>query len=110
MTLPDGSLEIAYCANPGSMNGCLQTGSEVLLWDSGDDKRKRRYTWRAIKLKSVWVGTDTHLANHLVAELVHRHVWRQLLFPVSDNYIFRPTTTIFDGTARPARADAVPLT
>ena len=42
------------------------TGSPAMLWDSGDSKRKRRYTWRAVKINKVWVGTDTHLTNHLV--------------------------------------------
>lgn len=37
-----------------------------MLWDSASPQRKRRYTWRAIRLGNTWVGTDTHLANELV--------------------------------------------
>lgn len=70
MAFPDGSDGIVYCANPGSFNGCLQAGSAALLWDSQDPARKRRYTWRAIKLNDVWIGTDTHLANRLVEQLL----------------------------------------
>lgn len=66
MIFPEGTEITTYCANPGSMNGCLKPGSAALIWDSADPKRKRRYTWRAIKLEGVWIGTDTHLANRLV--------------------------------------------
>jgi sugar fermentation stimulation protein A len=64
----DGNNVVAYCANPGSMAGCLTPGSKALLWDSGDIKRKRRYTLRAIKFGGIWVGTDTHLSNRIVEE------------------------------------------
>src|SRR5664280_2292655 len=68
MAFPDGTQTIAYCANPGTFNGCLQPGSPALLWDSTNPKRKRRYTWRAVEIDGVWVGTDTHLANRIVGE------------------------------------------
>jgi len=64
--LEDGSKTIVYCANPGSFKGCLKVGSPILLWDSQDATRKKRYTWRAIKLGRYWVGTDTQLANQLI--------------------------------------------
>lgn len=68
MHLPDGTEELVYCANPGSMTGCLTSGRDALLWDSADLKRKRRYTWRAIEFHGLWIGTDTHLSNRLVEE------------------------------------------
>jgi len=64
--LEDGKKTVVYCANPGSFKGCLKVGSPILLWDCHDATRKKRYTWRAIKLGRHWVGTDTHLANQLV--------------------------------------------
>jgi sugar fermentation stimulation protein A len=64
--LVDGTDEIAYFANPGSMAGCLLPGSSALLWDSKDAKRKRRYTLRAIELDGIWIGADTHLSNRIV--------------------------------------------
>ncbi len=64
--LKDGSKTLVYCANPGSFKDCLKVGSPILLWESTNAIRKRRYTWRAIKLGRHWVGTDTHLANRLV--------------------------------------------
>lgn len=66
MSLQDGTEEIVYCANPGSMTGCLISGRKALIWDSSNSKRKRRYTWRAVEIEGIWVGTDTHLTNHIV--------------------------------------------
>jgi sugar fermentation stimulation protein A len=57
---------IAYCANPGAMTDDLSPGSPALLWDSTNPKRKRRYTWRAVEVEGLWIGTDTHLSNHIV--------------------------------------------
>ncbi len=68
MHLPDGTEELVYCANSGSMTGCLTSGREALLWDSADLKRKRRYTWRAVEFGGLWIGTDTHLSNRIVEE------------------------------------------
>lgn len=66
--LVDRTKTLAYCANPGSFRGCVEAGSKILLWDSASKERKRRYTWRAIRVGSAWVGTDTHLANELVGK------------------------------------------
>lgn len=68
MLFPEGTEEVVYCANPGSMTGCLTSGREALLWDSADLKRKRRFTWRAVEFEGLWVGTDTHLSNRIVEE------------------------------------------
>ena len=68
MHLPEGADELVYCANPGSMTGCLTSGTEALLWDSADLKRTRRYTWRAVEFEGLWIGTDTHLSNRIVEE------------------------------------------
>lgn len=81
MLFSDGTQTLVYCANPGSLSGCLQPSSPSLLWDSADPKRKRRYTWRAIELNGVWVGTDTHLANRLIEKVL-----LQGLLPGLENY------------------------
>lgn len=81
MSLPEGTAELVYCANPGSMAGCLTTGRAALLWDSSDLKRKRRFTWRAVELDGIWIGTDTHLANRIVEEAL-----RQKLVPGLEGY------------------------
>lgn len=71
--LEDGAKTLVYCANPGSFKDCLTPGSPILLWDSQDATRKRRYTLRAIKLGRHWIGTDTHLANRLVEKALLEH-------------------------------------
>ena len=81
MYLPDGTEEIVYCANPGSMTGCLTLGRKVLIWDSLNFKRKRRYTWRAIEFEGTWIGTDTHLTNHIIESAL-----RLKLIPGLDKY------------------------
>lgn len=74
MTLLNGINVMAYCPNPGSLHGCLVGGSQALLWDSGNAKRKRRYTWRAIRLHGVWIGTDTHFSNRIVEEVILQRI------------------------------------
>ena len=81
MLFLDGTQSLVYCANPGSLKGCLEPNSPSLLWDSADPKRKHRYTWRAIELKAGWVGTDTHLANRLAEQAL-----LQGLLPGFKNY------------------------
>lgn len=64
----NGSDELAYFANSGAIDGSFTSGSDALLWDSADIKRKLRYTLRAISLNGLWIGTDTHLSNRIVEE------------------------------------------
>lgn len=68
MNLADEKGVLVYCANPGAMTGCLTSGKKALLWDSADQERKRRYTWRAVEYEGIWIGTDTHLSNRIVEE------------------------------------------
>lgn len=79
--MADGSRILAYCANPGSLYGCLRAGSPALLSHSVNPLRKRQYTWEAIRLGDLWVGTNTHRANRLVEEAL-----RKRLMPVLGPY------------------------
>jgi sugar fermentation stimulation protein A len=68
--LSGGSLVTVHVANPGAMLGLATPGSPVWLSDSGNPKRKLRYSWELVELGE---GTgvacvNTHLANRLVAE------------------------------------------
>jgi sugar fermentation stimulation protein A len=78
MEFPDGKNVTAYCSNPGSLKGCLEYGSEVILWDSCNFKRKLRYTWRAIKCRGTFVGTDTHIVNNIVELLISNKLFPSL--------------------------------
>ncbi|QYG08892.1 DNA/RNA nuclease SfsA [Janthinobacterium sp. PAMC25594] len=81
MQFSDGTDEVAYFANSGSMAGCLFPGSGALLWESNDLKRKLRYTLRAIELNGIWIGTDTHLSNRIIEEAL-----KQQLIPGMSSY------------------------
>jgi len=66
MVLADGTNVLAYCPNPGSLYGCLEPGSPTLLAESSNPKRKLRFTWYAVQINGIWVGTDTHFANRII--------------------------------------------
>ncbi len=66
--LPDGSVLTAHCPNTGSLMGCKEPGSPAWLRDSGDEKRKLRHTWQAIRCNGAWVNVDTGLPNRVVFE------------------------------------------
>jgi sugar fermentation stimulation protein A len=70
MIFEDGEEETVYCANPGAMTGLLTEGQSALVWDSENRQRSRRYTWRAVEFQGNWVGTDTHLSNRIVEEII----------------------------------------
>ncbi|AXX97812.1 PDDEXK family nuclease [Profundibacter amoris] len=53
MELADGTKELVYCANPGAMASDLSSGARALIWESGDLKRKRRFTWRAVETEGL---------------------------------------------------------
>ncbi len=67
--LESGEELTVHCPNTGAMTGCAEPGSRVWLHDSGNPKRKYRYTWELVE------SGDGHLAcvhsaraNALVAE------------------------------------------
>ena len=59
----------AHAANTGAMLGCDEPGSRVWLRDTGDPGRKYPLSWELVEVAGgVLVGTNTALANPLVAE------------------------------------------
>lgn len=67
--LADGSLLTLYCPNTGSMKGCAEPGSLVYYSDSGNDKRKYRYTWELARTTDGhWICINTALPNKIVGE------------------------------------------
>lgn len=81
MRLSGDEKETIYFANPGSMNGLLRSGSRALLWDSRNIKRKRRYAWKAVELDKIWIGTDTHMSNRIMKEII-----KQKLIPALSSF------------------------
>lgn len=67
-----GAFETVHCANPGSMMGLAEPGSEIWLSPAANPKRKLRYTWELVRVGRSLVGVNPGLANRLVAEAIGR--------------------------------------
>jgi len=69
--LENGEIMTLHCPNTGSMLNCNTPGSRVLFSDSGNEKRKYRYTLEAVTTPSgAWAGVNTSRANLLVQEAI----------------------------------------
>jgi len=68
--LPDGETITVHCPNSGSMKGCAEPGSPVLLSRSTNQKRKLPFTLEMIRINGTWVGINTMRPNHLVREAI----------------------------------------
>lgn len=66
--LANGRQITVHCPNSGSMLGCSEPGSEVMISSSDNPKRKYPHTLEMVKVGRNWVGINTGCANHLVAE------------------------------------------
>ncbi|MBT8409334.1 MAG: DNA/RNA nuclease SfsA [Alphaproteobacteria bacterium] len=67
--LPDGSVHVAHCPNPGSMMGLAEPGSLVWVEPNDDPRKKLKFGWRLAELAGGHLAcVDTGLANRVVAE------------------------------------------
>ncbi len=77
VTLDDGTLVTAHCANPGAMTGLMEPGSKVWLSISDNPKRKLKYSWELIEVKEgrkrSLVGINTAHPNRLVTEAIEHN-------------------------------------
>jgi len=71
--LENGDVITAHCPNSGSMLSCNIPGSEVRLSFHDNPKRKYALTWEMVKIGKTWVGINTMLSNHIVAEAIEIH-------------------------------------
>ena len=76
--MDDGSLLTVHCPNSGSMLGCKEPGSPVLVSRSDNPKRKYAHTLEMMRVGATWVGVNTSRTNGLVAEAVSRGVVTEL--------------------------------
>ncbi len=66
--LDSGEQITVHCANSGSMLGCDEPGSAVVLSRSTNLKRKLPFTWELVRVGTTWVGINTMRPNHIVEE------------------------------------------
>ena len=67
-----GEIQTVHCPNSGSMLGCDDPGSEVLISESPNKKRKLSHTWELVRVGRWWVGVNTMMPNLVVEEAVAR--------------------------------------
>ena len=66
--LGNGEILTVHCPNSGSMLGCSEPGSPVMISRSDNPSRKYPHTLEMVQADSVWVGVNTSLTNKLVRE------------------------------------------
>ena len=72
--LENGKSITVHCPNSGSMLGCSEPGSPVMISRSGNPTRKYPQTLEMVQAESVWVGVNTSLTNRLVREALEQRV------------------------------------
>jgi sugar fermentation stimulation protein A len=63
-----------HCANTGSMLGCSEPGSPVMISRSDNPARKYPHTLEMVQTVTVWVGVNTAMTNRLVREALENGV------------------------------------
>ena len=70
VTLEDGTVVTAHCANSGSMLSVKTEGAPVWISPADNPKRKLKYTWEIIEIDGHKVGINTGHPNRLVADAI----------------------------------------
>ena len=68
--MADGVTVTAHCANPGSMMGLAEPGSEVWLSPNRNPKAKLDWRWELVRIGAHLVGINTGHPNAIVAEAI----------------------------------------
>lgn len=76
--MDDGRLLTVHCPNSGSMSGCKEPGSPVLISLADNPKRKYPHTLEMVRVGATWVGVNTARTNGLVAEAISSGVVAEL--------------------------------
>ena len=75
--LVSGKLLTVHCPNTGSMLGCSEPGSPVMISRSDNPGRKYPHTLEMVQTGSAWVGVNTALTNKLVREALENEVVKE---------------------------------
>jgi len=66
--LDDQQTLTVHCPNSGSMRGCSEPGSPVLISYSDGPKRKYAWTLEMVQHQGIWIGVHTGRTNGIVRE------------------------------------------
>ncbi len=72
--LQESRIITVHCPNTGSMLGCSEPGSPVMISRSDNPARKYPHTLEMVQTGTVWVGVNTALTNRLVREALENGV------------------------------------
>ena len=75
--LADKKVLTVHCPNTGSMLGCSQPGSQVMISRSDNPGRKYPHTLEMVQAGSAWVGVNTSRTNKLVREALEKKVVKE---------------------------------
>ncbi|OUR78090.1 sugar fermentation stimulation protein SfsA [Alphaproteobacteria bacterium 46_93_T64] len=70
VTLENGEVVVAHCANSGSMMGLKEEGFKVWLSISDNPKRKLKYSWELVDTGTALAGINTAHPNKIVADCI----------------------------------------
>jgi len=67
---PDGTEAVAHCANSGSMMGCAEPGSDILVSANTNPKAKLDWRWEMVRDGDTWICINTSRPNRLVENAI----------------------------------------
>jgi len=70
ITLDNGEVVTAHCANSGSMMGLKEPDNRVWLLPATNSKAKLSYKWEVVEVDGIPVGINTSRPNKLVEEAI----------------------------------------
>ncbi|HHL33638.1 MAG TPA: DNA/RNA nuclease SfsA [Desulfobulbaceae bacterium] len=68
ISLPTGETLTVHCPNSGSMRGCSDPGSPVMISKADNPKRKYGWTLEMVQHHDIWIGINTARTNTIVHE------------------------------------------
>ncbi len=68
ITVESGETLTVHCPNSGSMKGCAEPGSPVMISRSDNPARKYAWTLEMVRHGKIWIGVNTAMTNKLVHE------------------------------------------
>jgi len=72
--LEDDTPLTVHCPNSGSMRGCSEPGSPVIISRSDNAKRKYAWTLEMVQVRGIWVGVNTARTNTIVHEALEQGI------------------------------------